>query len=79
MPLHNWHCDGCGNELEVLRSIGQHAEPPTPTEVADAKMPADCPSEAGHQTDSKPHLWRKRIKGAPGAVRSPGWGKKGYW
>lgn len=81
MPLHTWHCDGCGRDLDILRTVGNHAEPPTTEEVADAQVPETCPSEVGHQSGAKPHLWRKVLRGAPGAVRGAGWGpgRKGHW
>jgi hypothetical protein len=79
VPIHSWRCDPCGAELEVLRKVGDEAEPPSAAEVTEAGVAADC-GTAEPDEEPRPHFWRKQIKGAPAAIKGPSWGSgKGHW
>lgn len=67
MPQYMWLCEGCGQEVEVIRPLAQFEVPPTA-------------EEAGGPGVEHEHKWKSILSKPPAVVKGPGWGGgKGRW
>lgn len=70
MPLHEWRCQGCKKEVEVIRSFSEHDKQP--------EEKCDCPEGTDPQ-------WQKFLSKPPQAAYGGSWtgpfgqGGKGRW
>lgn len=69
MPLYDWKCEKCNQEVAVIRATAEYENTPTPEEV---------PGDGGLCV----HVWKRFLKAAPAASKSWLWdakGGKGRW
>ena len=67
MPLYNWHCTKCEQEIDVLRTFDDYEKGPTDEEADPEPSMKSCP-----------HEWERKIAPVK-TIKGIGWGKKGHW
>lgn len=68
MPLYNWRCETCKEEIDVLRSFADYEQGPQPEELPQDKTDKTCA-----------HKWT-RVVNPVKTIKGIGWGAgKGNW
>lgn len=69
MPIYDYQCEKCHQEVAVLRILAEHSKLPSIEEVAGCSPCVD-----------KDHVWIRTLKGGLTVMKSAAWGPgKGHW